>query len=290
MKKYSLILLLMGAAGCDLVVDVDMPIEQQKLTLNSFFIQDSVWSAKLTLNRHVLDEGEFKIVDDGFVVVYDQGIPLDTLISKGNGIYRGGSSPSPGESYEIRATSASHGSVRGQSYIPNAVAIDTLEIEILPSSTAYETRISIRLQLEDPGNEVNYFQVLFAVEQTYTDQITGEETIFRQPVPLESNDPAALSADTYNREGVFFKDISFNGKRVSLPLESRLWNFGTEEVKLIFYLRTLSEDFYKYKITSSLQNETSGDPFAQPVSVYTNIENGFGIFAGFSQSIFVYQY
>jgi len=51
-------------------------------------------------------------------------------------------------------------------------------------------------------------------------------------------------------------------------------------------LRTVSEDFYKYKITGSVHDNSSDNPFAQPVNVYKNIDNGFGIFAGYSESNF----
>ncbi|MBK6525335.1 MAG: DUF4249 family protein [Crocinitomicaceae bacterium] len=34
--------------------------------------------------------------------------------------------------------------------------------------------------------------------------------------------------------------------------------------------------------------ETAGDPFAQPVQVYSNVENGFGIFGGCFIEILVF--
>ena len=52
---------------------------------------------------------------------------------------------------------------------------------------------------------------------------------------------------------------------------------------IIVTLRTLSEDYYNYKITGSLQQNTSDNPFAQPVNVHDNIDDGFGIFAGYSE-------
>ena len=54
---------------------------------------------------------------------------------------------------------------------------------------------------------------------------------------------------------------------------------------IIVTLRTVSEDFYNYKITGSLHDNSSDNPFAQPVNVYKNIDNGFGIFAGYRISL-----
>ena len=58
---------------------------------------------------------------------------------------------------------------------------------------------------------------------------------------------------------------------------------------MFVYLISASEDYFRYKRTYSLQEESSGDPFAQPVNVYNNIENGFGIVAGYSEDVFVYK-
>lgn len=287
MKKLILIVSLLTATACDLIVDVDIPIEVQRLTLNAFFIQDSVWTAQLSLNRHILDDAYFNPVDDGLIVIYEQSNPVDTLLSEGNGIYTTDSRPMPGKSYEIVATSPAYGTVRSQSYLPEAVPINNMEMEMPQDLSANDPKISIQFQLKDPEPETNYYQVMLVMERSYKNPYSGEEMISHQTVPLESNDPA-IDNDN-NSEGFLFKDTLFDGKEISLSLKAPYWGAGAEGMKLIFYLRTLSEDFYRYKITSQLQNSTSGDPFAQPVSVYTNVKNGFGIFGGFSQSVFVYE-
>jgi len=51
---------------------------------------------------------------------------------------------------------------------------------------------------------------------------------------------------------------------------------------MVATLSSVSEDYYKYNVTLAKYEQTQGDPFAQPVQVYSNIENGFGIFGGYS--------
>jgi hypothetical protein len=51
---------------------------------------------------------------------------------------------------------------------------------------------------------------------------------------------------------------------------------------IVVSLMSLSEDYFKYKLSLEKYQETAGDPFAQPVQVYSNVENGFGIFGGYS--------
>jgi hypothetical protein len=53
---------------------------------------------------------------------------------------------------------------------------------------------------------------------------------------------------------------------------------------ITIHVRSISEDLYDYLSTLNVQQNTSGNPFAQPANVYGNIENGFGIFAGLNSA------
>jgi len=47
----------------------------------------------------------------------------------------------------------------------------------------------------------------------------------------------------------------------------------------------MSEDYYKYQKTYIKQVENKNNPFASVIEVYTNIENGVGIFAGYNRQM-----
>lgn len=279
-------------SGCELIVDVNVPVEKPALTLNAFMVQDSLWTAHLSLSRHILNDDPYPPVDNGFVVIHHQGAPVDTLESTGDGWYIGGSVPLAGEAYEISATTATHGTVRSSSYIPLPVEISGVEVEIPQTSGgsgSSEENISMRLRMRDRPGEKNYYQVLLMIERKSRDWNTGQERLMRHLVHVSSQDPSIDYENVDSYEGIYFKDVLFEGKEVNLSLRANYWEVGSAKGKLIFLLRTISEDYYRYKTTALLQNETSGDPFAQPVGVYNNIENGFGIFGGFSQSVFEYE-
>jgi hypothetical protein len=124
------------------------------------------------------------------------------------------------------------------------------------------------------------------VGHLYTDHITKKDFIIWGPVDLESNDPL-LEADNQGPfSGLLLKDILFDGKNVGITFVSTSGLYGESSFRL--RLKTLSEDCFKYVSTNVLQQSTSGDPFAQPTNVHNNIENGYGIFAGYSESIFEY--
>ena len=54
--------------------------------------------------------------------------------------------------------------------------------------------------------------------------------------------------------------------------------------EIFVQLKSVSEDYFNYFNTVSLQSWTSGDPFSEPVQVYSNVQDGFGIFAGYQSS------
>jgi hypothetical protein len=41
----------------------------------------------------------------------------------------------------------------------------------------------------------------------------------------------------------------------------------------------VSEAYFKFEKSRIVASYTNGDPFAEPVNVYSNVKNGYGIFA-----------
>ena len=54
----------------------------------------------------------------------------------------------------------------------------------------------------------------------------------------------------------------------------------------ILNVRAINAEYFKFYQTLGLQSVLSEDPFAEPVNVYSNIENGFGVFAGYKNHYF----
>ncbi|MDQ2656313.1 MAG: hypothetical protein M3Y60_02750, partial [Bacteroidota bacterium] len=85
-KLIPVIVLLL--ISCEVMVDVDIPLEKQQVTVNSFFNPDSLWTVQLSLNRHVLDSQPFQEIDDAQVILYEGLDPVDTLTNIGRGVFR----------------------------------------------------------------------------------------------------------------------------------------------------------------------------------------------------------
>lgn len=291
MKKYISILSTVLFTACELVVDVDIPIEKRQLVLNSFFTPDSVWKAKLSLSRHILDEAPYQSVEDAEIMVYDGETHVATLLHDSLGYYRSDSGrPQQGKSYSIRVNAPGYTTVESSSSCPLPIQAEFSELESTVDEfdqPAHSFTITFN---DSPG--MDFYQVTVIGEYRYTNPQTGQGYINRYYPMVWSDDPGIDAEEIYNSEGFFFPDVLFNGKQfsVNVKMSQNYWGGGSQaKLKYFVYFRSVSEDYYKYKVTSVLQDYTSGDPFAQPVKVYNNIQNGFGIFAGYSQSVKIYE-
>jgi hypothetical protein len=57
---------------------------------------------------------------------------------------------------------------------------------------------------------------------------------------------------------------------------------GPQQHNKYYKITSCSSQYYRYVNSLELYNESDGNPFAEPVQLYNNISNGYGIFAGAS--------
>jgi hypothetical protein len=281
--KYAALFLFVLFTSCELTVDIDVPFEQQKLVLNSFFNTDSVWAATLSANQHILDTLYEQRVENALIVVYHAGAAVDTLMHLSDGVYRADTGkPLPGKSYEIKAMAPGYPDVTSHSYVPLPTLITDIQVTKGASSEGYpEDVFHVKFQ-DDPLVE-NFYQIYVEGESDYIDFETAKIRKHRFRLGMATNDPSVRSNEYSGFDGIFIKDVLFtNGNgAISFTTQGQVMDFYSY---VIVTIRTLSKDYYNYKTTGRLQEDISDNPFAQPINVYNNIDNGFGIFAGFSAS------
>lgn len=280
----------MVLTSCELVVDVDIPIEKNQLVVNSFFTPDSTWKAKVSLSRHILDQADHRQVENALVVLYSGDSPIDTLEHESLGYYRSDDGrPLHGQGYTIRVSAPDYNAAEASSWCPTPVSA-TFSTPQFTVGEFHQTIHTLNVTFADPpGN--HFYQVMAIAEAHYTNPQTGEGFINRYNPYIYSDDPGIDAEEIQNSEGIFFSDALFPEEEftINIKMNTSNWLGEANPIKYRIYFRSISEDYYNYKVTSALQNYTSGDPFAQPVKVYNNIQNGLGVFAGYSQTSFEYE-
>lgn len=268
--------------SCELIVDLDVPFETKQITVNCFFNPDSVWSVHLSLNRHILDEEDYLEINEAQVVVFEGDNAIDTLANIGYGRFRSDNQrPEVGKTYTLSVSAEGYGDIHSSSFIPFPSPVTNIDL--------YESRATnstmLKATIKDDGAETNYYELYLDMGSEYYNYTTEQVEYFGYPIQLTSQDPALPDDNDRFSNSIIFSDARFNGRETELTFQtsgSGLARHGRATVRL----RTISEDGYNYLRTERLQKMTSGDPFAQPVNVYNNIQNGFGIFAGYSTSAY----
>lgn len=130
--------------------------------------------------------------------------------------------------------------------------------------TFFQDRTSFTI--EDQSDERNYYRV-----QVFIDSPGAFYGLF-----TESDDPLVLS-DNYG--GLLFSDENFADiQELEVYTENISWY--EEEVEMFLEIKNISESEYLFIQSYGVYlNAQIFDFFAEPVTLFTNIENGLGIFA-----------
>ena len=87
-----------------------------------------------------------------------------------------------------------------------------------------------------------------------------------------------------------FDDHLFDGTDHTFTLDTRLTR-GMNK-RIILELQSISKDLYLYLKSMQIYERSSDDVFASPVSIYTNVRNGWGVFGSMSsypQTIYLHR-
>lgn len=147
---------------------------------------------------------------------------------------------------------------------------------------------SIRLRIQDPPGEKNHYQIRMIAPAR-----SGERDLYfstRDPSIIADNrieDPVIDGVEAFSGTAPFFKDVLFDGQAHEIELSyAEGVVLASRERLLRVQVLYVSETYYKHLRSALLHEHTQENPFAEPVNIYSNVENGYGVFAGYSSQTF----
>ncbi len=290
------------ATSCRKYLDFEGEDLQPRLVLNGLVQADSVVTVYLSNSRGVIDPGALAAVTNGQVRVFDgQGNLLEELVHQGDGIYQGTTTIAAGSELAVQASASGLGAVQASDRVPFAVPIqqwDTVSVENTDDGSGFGyTTLEVNFTINDPGDLSNFYMLEGFIRQQYVielifdpitetfvpDTIELDEPIFYRAyfsttdqVLISEIDAGLGEARVFFGRAVF-RDEMFNGNTRSFRIRLESFNSpGTLDLRLL----SISEDAFRYFRTLERYAYAEGDPFAEPVQVFTNIEGGLGIWAG----------
>jgi len=279
--------------SCEKEVDIPIEYTDPKLVVNGLFNTDSLWEVEISISQYIYDNSSIPLIDDAQVTITASTGNSFALINQGNGLYTSQvEKPQTGEVYTIDVSHSNYVNVRASNQLPTEIAIQNIDWQqqLVVSGELYR-KINITFQ---DGPEDDYYMIRLAAtfwELEY-DPLTGQKdsVLVRFPLYFFSQSPSVENGSGNDPQpSITFKDDLFNGSQYTIDLlvEEYLFTEEKESLEAIqISTSKISEEFYWYE-TSYQAYLSSRDNkfFTQPVQVYTNIENGLGIFAGYNTKI-----
>jgi hypothetical protein len=288
-KMLPIILLLLAA--CELIVDVDVPHEKSKLVVGAVQRQDRPWRVDLTRSIYILERpGAFPAVTTGVISVTDDNNNTFTLQHDSLFLYTGNTYPVPGQHYNLTIEAPGYDPVDAGFTMPQIVKIVDLFIDSAGIENAgydyYVAQVPVDITFNDPGGVSNYYTATFAYYfqheiRNNMGQVIGIDTaIATHPILFEQGGFSDI-----DELSLYFGDRTFDGQKTTLRGKLRFNSLPRSVYRLEISLGNISEEHYRYLKDVELQGRSGDDPFAQPVQVHSNINNGFGTFGGITYDV-----
>lgn len=281
---YFLMGLSLFVLGCQKDIELDVPGQEPKIVLNGVVMADSVLRVHLSQSRFVLDVGPLSNIENAALNLYEDGQQVGSWANIGYGVYEViGFKPQAGRTYRVQASAPGFDPVSVETRVPapmsgvQIVAVDSTFNE----SNGYAD-YKVRLRLIDPAQSTDFYMIS---RLTRKSDSWGGDGKFKLG-PLESTAPNVISACGDVSEfssflcRVLLNDRTFEGKDREFVVNFQNWEQGQNYL----VVSKISEDLYKHMISRNHNFMSDGNPFAEPVPIFMNVDGGFGILGSSTSS------
>lgn len=291
--------------SCSKEISVDIPEKPTRLVVESTLVpyttNGKYLGIKVSSSQHIFDTASTMPVINAEVLLYKDGALMASLVYDsaqqfyplGFGPMQG---PLAGESYRLEVSATEYQSVYAETYIPARVSIDSAIIDRIglfdDSGLVYS---KLTLNFTDPSEQENYYEIVVtSIGLEYKASAYRLMKSFEPLIVSEPHYPDETRLELKNPKQLLFNDKTFNGSQIELDfyyLASQITG-GVHLLNgeiLSVQLRNISREYYLYKSTMLHSSFNRKDDIiyglGEPLNVRSNVENGYGIFAGFNNDV-----
>ncbi len=275
-KYYFFIAILITFTACETVVEIDIPVHEPAIVIhctpNDETLRSDVYVGK---SLGILDNGNPEQISDAEVTVWRDGVFASNFIygeARKSYISEAPLVFSAFGKYELRVRETDGTEHVVEQYLPTPplvgeVEYDAVDLYDLFSGTDYDI-IDFVLEDEDTGEEEYYFV------HGYIRNKSPDREFY--PIWTFSENP--VMERTPESVGLIFSDASFNGNAVRFSIKVENYYYEPEFHDLYLKVSKMTADRYLYLRSMSRYLDALDNPFAEPVTIYSNIPGGYGIF------------
>jgi hypothetical protein len=264
--------------SCEKNVTIDIPSSSPKLVVNCGITTDSSWSIFVGRTVPLFDEHTPKYINGANISLSADDGTLIPLANTGNGIYTSAQKPLLGKEYRVEVNVEGFPGVSAtcRPLTPPQVELvsKTIKFENGYSSTSVEVRLTDSKDSED----------FYIIEARSPESLIDLNTTYIAYYNLGCDDLACENVGTdETSKQLLFRDRIFSGSKKIIVFTIEGVDYQNTEVECV--IKRCSYDFGEYKRTLFLHQSNLDSPFSQPVKIYTNVNNGLGIFASYQSTV-----
>jgi hypothetical protein len=270
-------------------IEIDPPEFTEQVVIQAFG-NTNANELKVTVTRSygILEDNDFEelLINDAEVNLIYQGTvyPLeatDFSFNEGEAhnylLDEGIIAFEAGETYELEVIAAGFDTATASCTVPLSTLPHDITFELDGPSSFEDDYSRIGMVLNDPSGIENFYEMGMVAKFIFDNGDSIYSSLY-----TESFDPVIEeSVGT-----LILKDASFDGEQkileLLLPRDFFISEPGLEN-RLFLTWRNTTEDHYRYVKSIEQNINTVDNPFASPVQVFTNVENGLGIFSIFTE-------
>ncbi|MFK7921733.1 MAG: DUF4249 domain-containing protein [Bacteroidia bacterium] len=300
---YLLLATIVSLFACQTTLDIPLPPHEPKLVLNAFLEPGEPLDLYLTRSYGPLEVPTIEelLISDADVSVSIDGQDVGEMVYRDTAFFPGATDdnvsgkyfnsirPQSGQEIQVIVVHPDYPTIEASTRIPAPINIVDASIdqyiirEIFPDGSGRFQSI-LNLTISDPAGETNYYVVDADIE--YEDPDFPGQAL-RALANVQG--VARLGEEgVYTTDGTLFGDQDFDGQTETIQLLCELPNSYNDpgliknlDIKKIFvYALSVSEGYARYQLKFQDQQGGLGGINilqAEPVIVYSNVENGHGI-------------
>ena len=251
-----------------------------KLVLNCILNPDSVVSASLTLSESLDSLANFKPVEGAEIFLFEGNDIFGVLEPTENGHYKLDKKPEPGKTYKIEVKDKNHSPLLATTTVPKPPEIEyTKEITGHLEFDSTRATFNLNVKINDKPGPNNYW--IYDTWVVKGVKYGGARKEINAPFLDGFNkitDPEAKYGYTLSL-GIRLSDEGYEGKTMEFVIPGYFEGTQYSYTDAVHFLN--ADEHYDKHIKTIIINhmkENSELPFFEPVQIYSNIENGYGIF------------
>ncbi|VAW12831.1 hypothetical protein MNBD_BACTEROID01-168 [hydrothermal vent metagenome] len=274
--NYKILALLLMLISCQEQIEISLPQINRNPVVNCWLNANGSYIFHLSFPTSA-NSNSIQVIDSAKVFILSDN-KVDTLFHTKNGFYCNSSfSPSQGKPYKLEVKIDNYKNLYSIDSIPQTkINISAIEYrkdyKIDEEGDEYS---EIRVSITDIHEGNDYFGISVQSRNGKNGFYSHQITSYSPEIMNE------LGMETYPNILVFKDDLFENA---STKLKIRFYDDKATYVKIYSF----SFDAYKYIKSWIIHDYTKEYDFwevYEPVPLYSNIENGYGIFAGYSSQL-----